>query len=65
MKQKYLEQITKDSRTEGKYFTQLGRLLIQKCVEMRNEDYGLADKAKLKGLRDELYYFLENKEQYK
>lgn len=64
MKQKYLEQITKDSRTEGKYFTQLGRLLIQKCVEMRNEDYGLADKAKLKGLRDELYYFLENKEQY-
>lgn len=32
---------------------------------MRNEDYGLADKDKLRNLRNELYYFLENKDQYK
>ena len=32
LKKKFLEQITKDSRTEPKYFTMLGRLLIEKCV---------------------------------
>ena len=43
LKKRFLEQITEDPRTEPKYFTMLGRLLIQQCVDMRaDNNYGRA-----------------------
>lgn len=66
--QKFLEQITKDSRTDQQYFTKLGKLLIEKCVAIHsdnNPDFALKHKEALMNAREELYRFLESKDQYK
>jgi len=43
----------------------LGHLLIKKCVELRGENYGAWMADSLTVCRNELYHFLENKDQYK
>ena len=66
LKQKFLEQVTQDQRTEGRYFTMLGLLLIEKCVSIRDPaTYTRDDKDKLENARTELQKFLETKDQYK
>ena len=58
LKQRYLQQITEDPRTDSKYFTQLGKLKIAKCVSTRtNGDTDTNEMA-----RQELYQFLESKD---
>ena len=57
LKQRYLQQITEDKRTDSKYFTQLGMLKIQKCVATHNNDMAENESARM-----DLYQFLESKD---
>ena len=66
LKQKYLEYVTENPKSSEHHFTELGRILIQNCVDIHNSlSYGVRDKDKLKEARRELYKYLESKSQYK
>lgn len=61
LKQKFLEHITQDLRTEQKYYTQLGHLLIEKCLDLKRAG---SNKDDLSNAKQELYRFLQKWEQY-